>query len=209
MVIDPSRYIRELLVEQGDTITRDATGPRRLAKGTAGQILKQGANEPEWADPPGVFFMDFWSDTEDKITIAGAAADLDFPDVVVAGLPSGVTLIRVIAMLKVRAIKDTSGSENYIDEAGKELRIKKSTGSWGTDDVAAIDFDQYQWRCAANTKEGGDAIVGNNDVKSEVDSNATYNFRSEQTNRTDAISALADNLELYDVQTGIRVYFKV
>ena len=29
---------------------RDASGDQRLAKGTAGQYLKIGANDPEWAD---------------------------------------------------------------------------------------------------------------------------------------------------------------
>lgn len=152
-------------------------------------------------------FMDFWSDQADKITIAGAAADLDFPSVTVAGLPSGVTLARVVAMLKVRAIKDTSAADNYIDQAGKTIRVKESTGAWGTDDLVAINFDQNQWYTTASTKENGDVMIGDNDVKTEVDGAAGYNFRSEQTNRGDAISALADNLELYDVQMGLRVYF--
>lgn len=39
-----------VLTTQGDIITRDASVPKRLAKGTAGQLLIAGANEPEWAD---------------------------------------------------------------------------------------------------------------------------------------------------------------
>lgn len=154
-------------------------------------------------------FMDFWSDQADKITIAGAAADLDFPDVAVDGLPPGVTIARVIPILKVKAMRDTSGADNYIDQAGKTIRVKKSTGAWGTDDLAAINFDQNQWYTTASTKENGDVMIGDNDVKNEVDGAATYNFRSEETNRGDAVSALADSLELYDVQTGLRVYFTV
>jgi hypothetical protein len=150
--------------------------------------------------------MDFWSDVDDKIEIDGAAADLDFPSVVVSGLPASCTLVRVIAMLKYSHRKDTSAADNYIDVASKTLRVKKSTGSWGTDDVVAIDMPINSLYTTKSTKEGGDLVIGD---KSEVDGNATYNFRSEQTNRSDAISALADHLELYDVQMGIRVEFTV
>ena len=38
------------LTTRGDIIFRDASGDQRLAKGTAGQYLKIGANDPEWAD---------------------------------------------------------------------------------------------------------------------------------------------------------------
>jgi hypothetical protein len=152
---------------------------------------------------------DWWSDVNAKITIAAAADDLDFPDVVISGLPSGATIVRVVAMLKYSHRQDDSGADNYIDEASKAIRVKKSTGSWGTDDVVAIDIPQNSLYTTASAKEGGDLIVGDNDVKSEVDGDATYNFRSEETERGDAISALADYLYLYDVQMGIRVEFTV
>lgn len=154
-------------------------------------------------------YSDFWSGNQDKITIPGAATNIDFPDVVVDGIPVGVTIFRVVALLKVRAIKDTSGEANYIDQAGKALRVKKSTGSWGADDVVAINFDQNQWYIEASSKEGGDVLIGDNDIANEVDANATYNFRSEQVNRLDAISALVDNLELYDVQVGLRIWYSI
>ena len=41
------------LTTRGDIIFRDASGDQRLAKGTAGQYLKIGANDPEWADVVG------------------------------------------------------------------------------------------------------------------------------------------------------------
>ena len=153
-------------------------------------------------------FMDFWSLPADKITVAGAAADLDFPDVVVSGLPSGASLKRVVVVLTIRAINDTSTADNYIDQASKTLRVKKSTGAWNTDDIVGVTFDQNSLYCVASTKESGPAIIGSHDVKGEVDGDATYNFRSEETNRGDAIPALADNLELYDVQVGLRVYYE-
>ncbi|GAH54294.1 unnamed protein product [marine sediment metagenome] len=52
---EPSDTInKSILTAQGDIITRDATAPKRLAKGITGYYLKAGANEPEWtAVPPG------------------------------------------------------------------------------------------------------------------------------------------------------------
>ena len=37
------------LTTRGDILYRDASGDQRLAKGSAGQVLKMGANDPEWS----------------------------------------------------------------------------------------------------------------------------------------------------------------
>ncbi len=158
-------------------------------------------------------FMDFWSLPADKITVAGTAADLTFPSVVVLGLPATATLKRIVVILTIRAINDTSAAANYIDQASKTLRVMKSDGTWGTDDLVGITFDQNSLYCVASTKEAGPTIIGSHDVKGEVDGDATYIFVSMQTEpvgspRADAISALANNLELYDVQVGLRVFYE-
>ena len=157
-------------------------------------------------------FRDFWSAIDNKITVANAAADLTFPSIVIEGLASGITITRVVLMLIIRAVKDTSGAANYIEGANKTLRVKKSTGSWGTDDLVGITFDQNSLYVDASTKEAGPAIIGSHDVKAEVDGDATYNIMSVETlpvesPRADAMDAKGDNLELYDVQVGLRVYF--
>jgi len=153
-------------------------------------------------------FMDFWSAPADKITVSSTASDINFPDVVVSGLPSGATIKRAVVILTVRAIEDTSGSDNYINQASKTLRVKKSDGSWGVDDLVGITFDQNSLYCAGGTKEPGLALIGSHDVKAEVDGDGTYNFRSDQSNRSDAITVLGDDLELYDVQVGLRIFFQ-
>ena len=45
----PAQYTTPLSA-RGDILFRDASGDQRLPKGTAGQYLKIGANDPEWAD---------------------------------------------------------------------------------------------------------------------------------------------------------------
>ena len=160
-------------------------------------------------------FLDFWSLPTALITVPGTAVDLTFPNVVILPgyIPSGATLKRVVVILTIRAINDLSAAANYIDQASKTLRVKKSDGAWGTDDLVGITFAQNSLYCVASTKEAGPTIIGSHDVKGEVDGDATYNFMSVETlpvasPRADAISALADSLELYDVQVGLRVFYE-
>ncbi len=145
--------------------------------------------------------LDFWSNSDDVISLPAVAADIDLPNVVVSGIPTGVALVRVVAILKVRAIENTNaGGANAIVGA-QAIRVKKSTGAWGVDDLAAIDLPDNLWTVAASTRESGDVLVGDNDVKSEVDGDGTYNLRFE--------NALVDlaSLQLNDVLIGLRFYF--
>lgn len=146
--------------------------------------------------------MDFWSDGDDVIDLPAVAADTALPDVVVSGIPSGVTLLRVVAILKVRAIENTNaGGANAIVGA-QNIRVKKSTGTWGVDDIAAINLPDNLWTVAASTRESGDVLIGDNDLKSKVDGNGTYNLRFE-----DALVDLA-SLRLNDCLVGLRFYFR-
>ncbi|KKM64548.1 hypothetical protein LCGC14_1500310 [marine sediment metagenome] len=143
----------------------------------------------------------FRSTADDVIDLPAVAADTALPDVVVTGIPSGVSLIRVVAVLKVRAIENTSGSGANAIKGAQAIRVKKSTGAWGTDDLAAIDLPDNLWTVAASTRESGDVLGGENDVKAEVDGNATYNLRFE--------NALVDyaSLRLNEVQVALHFDF--
>ncbi len=65
----------------------------------------------------------------------------------------------------------------------------------------AIDLTDDMWTVAGSTRESGDILIGDNDVKSEVDGNGTYNLRFE--------NALVDlaSLRLNDVLVGLRFYY--
>ena len=156
----------------------------------------------------GSYAMSFWSTVADKITVPGVAADIDFPNVVVSGLPDDMIIKRVYAILFARAIEDDSASDNAINGASKTIRTKLSTGAWGTDDIVALTFDDNQLYCVASTKENGFVMVGSADLDSKVVGDGTYNFRSEETNRSDAIVVDANNLYLYDVQVGLVIEFE-
>jgi len=145
--------------------------------------------------------MEFWGDMGDIIALTTATTDVDLPNVVVADIPSGATINRVIGMLRMRALNNTAAVVNAINGAAV-INVKKSTGTWGVDDVALINIPDNIWSTAASTKEGGMLIEGDNDVASEVDGNGTYNLRFNGNVFVDA-----NNLELVDVDVGLKVYF--
>lgn len=145
--------------------------------------------------------LNFWSDSEVEIDLTQAEDDFDLPDVVVSGIPAGISLIRVVVLLKVRAIENTNaGAANAINGACA-IRVMKSGGTWGVDDMAAINLPDNLWTVAASTRESGDVLIGDNDVKAKVDGNGTYNLRFEDT------EVDLDYLRLNDVLVGLRLYF--
>lgn len=141
------------------------------------------------------------------IPAVGNVADLAFPDVVVASLPSGLTIARADIALVIGALFDTSTAENQIAAASKKLRVKLSTGAWGTDDIVALTFIQNTLQVDADAYRGGVVLFGGTDIKSVVAANGTFNFRSDQTERSDAVIATGDTLEMLDVSIVIRVWF--
>jgi hypothetical protein len=153
-------------------------------------------------------FVDFWSAPTDKVTVVNApVVDIPFPDIVVVGLPAGLTVKRVVLIMSSRALNNTSGAANFINAAGKTLRIKTAAGAWGTNDIVAITFANNSLYVKASAKEPGPVIIGAADLSALVTGNATYNVRSDQTTRGDALVAQANSLELYDIQVGLRVFY--
>ncbi|MBA7656756.1 hypothetical protein ES703_64683 [subsurface metagenome] len=144
-----------------------------------------------------ILTMDFWSDVDDGIDLPVGPTNTALPDIVVSGLPSGITLQRVVAMLKVRAIENTNGGGANAINGAQNIQVRKSGGSW----VPAINLANNQWTVAASTREAGDILVGDNDLKTTVDGDATYNFQF-------ALAAVdLASLRLNDVLVGLRVSF--
>ncbi len=55
--------LKALLTTRGDIIYRNATVPARLAKGSGGNVLTMGANDPAWAAPAAGATKEFWAPT--------------------------------------------------------------------------------------------------------------------------------------------------
>ena len=142
----------------------------------------------------------FYSDVDDLVSITGGSTDVTLPSVVLPNLAAAV--LYIYAGLKFRMIENTDDEENAINGAAT-VQIKKSTGAWGVDDVTGIDIADNMWTVGAYIREGGDVVMGDNDVASEVDAfNATYNMRFED------IQADENDLDLYDVQTFLTVAYR-
>jgi len=141
------------------------------------------------------------------IAVPAVAADLAFPDIVIAGLPSGITIARADLVLVIGGLFDTSAAENQIAAAAKTLRVKLSTGAWGTDDIVALTFVQNSLQVDADAYRGGTVLFGATDIKSVITANGTYNFSSEETERSEGVIATGASLELLDVSVIIRVWF--
>ena len=148
-----------------------------------------------------VVMMEFWGNVDDIITLTTATANVDLPNITISDIPLNTTIVRVIGLIRIRAINNTSAVANAINGASV-IHVKKSTGAWATDDVLLINIPDNILSTSASTKEGGITINGSNDAASEVDANATYNLRFNGNVFVDG-----NNLELIDVNVGLQVYF--
>ena len=189
-----------------DTVIRDVVGRKTdTANATVGtqssimRYIKAILNSTNRA----VCFMDFWSDNDDDITLTTTAtADFNLPNIVVADLPTGCTVIRVIAMLKVAMFRDTSTADNAVNGA-TTLGVDADSGYGSL--VTAINIPDNSWAVDVSTSpdRAGDVMIGDNDVASEVTGNAT--FYGQLTN----IACDGNNLLMKDVAWGLRVYFSL
>jgi len=142
----------------------------------------------------------FWSDVDDVVDLPAAATDTDLPNIVLPNIAG--TLDHVYVGIKVRMIENTSASGANAIQTAQNIRIKKSSGAWDTDDVIAINLIDNQWTVAASTREGGDVQIGDNDVVAEVDAfNATYNLR------IDSANVDYDFLRLNDLQVFLILHY--
>jgi len=142
----------------------------------------------------------------DKVTVTNGAADITFPNIVVAGLPAGLTLVAVRFALAIAHILNTSSSANFINAASKSLRVMISTGAWGANDIIGLTLDQNSLYTTGGGQRGGPVLLGP-DIKATISADGTYLVQSRNTISADAIIAAQANLELYDVDVGLFFYF--
>lgn len=150
-----------------------------------------------------LYNVDYWSETQEEVQIPAAAGTLTLPSVTVTDLPAGVTVARVVAMLKFRAIENINAAANKLDGAtvaatSQVIQVRIDTpGTWRD----AIKFVDDQLGLAGQMREGGDVWIGSEDIAVEVTANDIYEFRY--------LLAKADllGINLNDVQTGLRVWF--
>lgn len=149
---------------------------------------------------PPIACTDFWSELTPEISLGPAPADISLPSVNVAGLPVGATYLRVVALIKFRAVENTNVAANSL-QGLQEIQVAQGSLM---NLINAIDLVDGLYALAAavapvTVREGGDVIVGQNDLSSIFIGNATYLFQWTQA------LVYQTNLNFDDIQTGLRV----
>ena len=144
--------------------------------------------------------MDFWGDTTEELQLTNVAqANLTLGgNVVIAGIPAGATITRVVAMFMCRAIENTNAAANKLLGA-QNIQVNFAAGAF----VNAINLADDLFAVALSTREMGTVIIGDNDVKTTVTGNGTCTFQ------IDSAQADVANLNFNDYSIGVRVYFSV
>jgi hypothetical protein len=141
----------------------------------------------------------FYSAIQEQVQLTNVAADRALPDITVAGLPAGSTVVSAVAIFKCRMIANTNGASNELNGAQYIQGRDDTPGAWAN----AIQFVTDMFEVAATTREPGMEIVGQANVSATVDGNDTYNFQWAQ-----AVADLADIL-IKDVQIGLIVWYSL
>jgi len=142
-------------------------------------------------------YIECWSEPLEEIQLTDEADNKAFRDIVVSGIPANSTIIRVNLTFRVRIVSDSSQMHNALD-GDQNIQVRKhGTGTW-TD---AINLKDDMFTTPGGWRDNGMELTGDEDIKSEVDGNGTYNVRWE--------NAICDNdnLEFNDVEVGLMIWF--
>ncbi len=146
---------------------------------------------------PTLSSIDLWSGFG-VITITTTAAALALPFIEVGGLPDGAVITRAVAMLKWRAIMETTDNPVSL-QGNQEIQVEMSVGGTWTD---AIYLLNQQLAVVALCKEFGDVLIGSQDIKDQVPGNGEFiDFQWLNARVYDG------EIELQDLQTGVRIWF--
>lgn len=167
------------------------------------------------------FYKDIWCTAQTNNVAIHAAAgviDLDFPNVVVAaagsarGLPLGA-IVTEAYLLMMFDLLDDSAAANYLD-ASKDIRVKLSTEAhWAEAPVAftSVAGDWYTLASGMSSQViiGAADVVATYGVQTAGSGAATYNIGSDQTENATALTALASHLQMKNLRTGLRIYYRM
>ncbi len=143
--------------------------------------------------------VDYWSIPQKTVVVPAVAADQALPDVVVATLPAGITVVKVAAIFKFRSLTNAGAANKLAGDQQIQVRTD-APGAWAD----CIDFVDDQFLVAAAAVDTpGDAVIGDLNVAATVIGNDTYNFQWDE-----AVADVAD-LTFNDVQVGLRIWYSV
>jgi hypothetical protein len=144
------------------------------------------------------FFLDFWSEPREGVTIQDGVTDVALPSVIVSGLPAGAAVIRAIVIFKFRILENTNSNENRIN-GDQHIQVRKSGGIW-RDAISILD-DTFT--IAGSARENGDVCIGDHNISGAIYGDGTYEFQW-------TLSQVSKNyLNFNDIQTGLRIMYSL
>jgi hypothetical protein len=163
-------------------------------------------------------YKDIWCTAQlNEITIGTTGADKDFPDVVVAaqgsarGLPLNAIATEAYLLMMFDTV-DTSAAANYIKTAGDDIRVMIDGQAW-TDAPIAYTSVVKDWYTPASGMASHAIIGGANVVLATYGVTTTgvgtYHVGTDETAATKGLEAQGASLVMYNVRTGLRIYYKI
>jgi len=147
--------------------------------------------------------VDFWSEPVEEVQVNAAGITVALPDVAIQSLPPGASIMRAVAMLKLRMVENTNAAANRLNGgsvAGISQVIQVRHGALG-EWFDAVGFVDGQFGLEGQTREGGDVCIGSRNITGAVAGNGLLGYRWLLAR------ANADFLNFNDVQTGIRIWY--
>lgn len=157
MMIKKPHIREDILTTRGDIIYRGASAAERLAKGTEGQVLKQGANDPEWATLDGYAFK----------TLASAGLIWRFSAIGNTNRTAAISSVADDVITLTTEVADQFFSDSMEGYVYLLIRnTKKSENAWVK---AYVDADEIQVTDADDISgwENGDTIRGHSENQPE------------------------------------------
>lgn len=139
----------------------------------------------------------FASEVQPTVVLPAVAANVSLPSVTIPAdfLPAGSNIKRVIAGLAWRKQVDSSAAANAVNVAQNIQVRSDAPGTF----VNAINIVDNSLATEPSATEGGEMLLGDEDISAEVDEADTYEF---QWTDADVDGA---SLTLHDVQTYLLV----
>jgi len=193
-----NRTPADVIGNKADTALQAATAVDSLMRYIKGLLL---------GDSRKLYTLDCWSAGLEEVQLDAAGVTVALPDITLADLPAGATVVKAIVMFKFRMIENIYAGVNKLNGAtvattSQVIQIRSDAPLAYVDAILFVD-DFFTLGDAA--REGGDVIVGTADVAGAagVDENDTYNLRW-LLGRADQ-----DFINFNDCQVGLRIWYSV
>jgi hypothetical protein len=140
--------------------------------------------------------LEYWSTPQTAVVLPAAVADQALPDVVVASIPTGATVLIARAIFRFRRLQNAGAANNL---NGDQYISCQKGGAGGYSN--AIKFPTNLFDIGAGVVDApGSQYDGEYNIVAKVDGNGTYNFKWYG-------QADVDNLTFTDVLMGLKIWY--